>query len=172
MSKAEYSTENIGHYGLAFDFYSHFTSPIRRYPDVMVHRLLAKYLEGGNSASQEEYEDKCKHSSLQEKKAVEAERSSTKYKQVEFMLSRIGHEFNGIITGLTSWGIYVEIIENKCEGMVSLDSMKDDHYQFDDENYVLVGKRTGNEFNMGDKVNIKVIGANLIKKQLDFEIVQ
>lgn len=170
MAKAVYSTENIGHYGLSFDFYSHFTSPIRRYPDVMVHRLLQHYLDGGNSVEAEAYEKKCKHSSELEKKASEAERASIKFKQVEFMLSRVGENFMGMISGVTSWGIYVEIKDTKVEGMVSLDSMKDDHYHYDDELKCLIGKRSGQEYHFGDEVQVKVVGANLLKRQLDFEL--
>ena len=171
MAKAEYSTNNIGHYGLSFDFYSHFTSPIRRYPDVMVHRLLQHYLDGGDSAGADDYERKCSHSSDMEKKAAEAERASIKYKQVEFMASRIGETFKGIISGVTSWGIYVEVNETKCEGMVHKETMRDDHYVYDDEQKALFGKRTGQEYHFGDEVIIRVIGANMLKRQLDFELV-
>lgn len=171
MAKAEYSVNNIGHYGLSFPFYSHFTSPIRRYPDVMVHRLLQHYLDGGASVNEVDYQFKCKHSSDQEKKASEAERASIKYKQVEFLLSRIGENFRGMISGVTSWGIYVELEGNKCEGMVRLETMKDDHYLFDDERMCLIGKRTGKEFQFGDQVTIRVVGADLMKRQLNFELV-
>lgn len=171
MAKAEYSTNNIGHYGLSFDYYSHFTSPIRRYPDVMAHRLLQHYLDGGDSVGADDYERKCRHSSEQEKRAAEAERASIKYKQVEFMMSRIGETFRGMISGVTSWGIYVEVNETKCEGMVSRDSMRDDHYIYDEEQHAYIGKRTGNEYHFGDEVSVKVVGANLLKRQLDFEIV-
>lgn len=170
MAKAEYSTDNIGHFGLAFSHYSHFTSPIRRYPDVMVHRLLQHYLDGGKSASAAEYEAKCKHSSRKEKQAQDAEWASIKYKAVEFMTSRIGENFKGMISGLTGWGMYVELIETKCEGMVSLESMADDHYEFDEGRYVVQGKRTGMEYHMGDTVEIRVVSANLAKRTLDFEI--
>jgi ribonuclease R len=170
MAKAVYSTENIGHYGLSFDFYSHFTSPIRRYPDVMVHRLLQHYLDGGESVEADIYEKKCKHSSEQEKKASEAERASIKYKQVEFMLSRVGEQFDGVITGITSWGIYVEINETKCEGMVPLDSMKDDHYHFNEDLKCLVGQRSKKEYHFGNDVKVIVDGANLLKRQLDFSM--
>lgn len=170
MAKAVYSTENIGHYGLSFDFYSHFTSPIRRYPDVMVHRLLQHYLDGGETVDAEVYEKKCKHSSEQEKKASEAERASIKYKQVEFMLSRVGEQFEGVITGITSWGIYVEIKETKCEGMVSLESMNDDHYHYNEELKCLIGQRSKKEYHFGDDIEIVVDGANLLKRQLDFKL--
>ncbi|MFV0345760.1 MAG: ribonuclease R [Bacteroidales bacterium] len=170
MSKAEYSTRNIGHYGLSFDFYTHFTSPIRRYPDMMVHRLLAYYLDGGKSVNQAEYEELCKHSSSMEGLAANAERSSIKYKQVEFMEDKIGSIFKGVISGVTEWGIYVEL-ENMCEGMIPIRSLKDDFYIFDEENYCLVGKRTHNIFQLGEDLTIKVVRADLEKKQLDFELV-
>lgn len=171
MAKAAYSTRNIGHYGLAFEYYTHFTSPIRRYPDVMVHRLLARYLEGGNSVNALKYEDMCKHSSDMETRAASAERSSIKYKQVEFMQDKIGEEFAGVISGVTDWGIYVEL-ENKCEGMVSVSTLNDDFYIFDEKNYCLVGRHSHRKFQLGDKLKIKIVRANLEKKQLDFELVK
>jgi len=171
MAKAAYSTRNIGHYGLAFEYYTHFTSPIRRYPDVMVHRLLARYLEGGNSVNALKYEDMCKHSSDMETRAASAERSSIKYKQVEFMQDKIGEEFAGVISGVTDWGIYVEL-ENKCEGMVSVSTLNDDFYIFDEKNYCLVGRHSHRTFQLGDKLKIKIVRANLEKKQLDFELVK
>jgi len=171
MAKAIYSTENIGHYGLAFDYYTHFTSPIRRYPDVMVHRLLERYLNGGKSVNAKDYEIKCRHSSDMEKKAADAERSSVKYKQVEYLEERVGEEFDGVITGVTEWGIYVEIIENKCEGMVRLRSMDDDFYVFDEKNYTVHGKKYGKTYRLGDKVRILVKAANVEKRQIDFEMI-
>ncbi len=171
MAKAEYSMHNIGHYGLSFDYYTHFTSPIRRYPDVMVHRLLQHYLDGGAPANENDYQPKCRHSSEREKLAAEAERASTKYKQVEYMLSRIGENFTGMISGVTGWGIYVEIDGNKCEGMVRLETLRDDHYAFDEERMCLVGRRSGQEYHFGDKITIRVVGADLMKRQLNFEVV-
>lgn len=169
MSKAVYSTENIGHYGLAFDYYSHFTSPIRRYPDVMAHRLLQYYLDGGKSVSQEEYEDKCEHCSNMEYLAVNAERDSIKYMQVKYMLDHKDEEFLGVISGVTEWGIYVEIESNKCEGMCRIREIKDDYYTFDDKQYALVGETTGKLLQLGDEVYVKVKNADLVKKQLDFQ---
>lgn len=168
MAKAIYSTENIGHYGLAFDFYTHFTSPIRRYPDMMVHRLLEKYMTGGKSVNQQEYETLCQHSSDMEQLASNAERASIKYKQVEFMSAQLGKEFEGVISGVTEWGIYVELIENKCEGMVPIRDLDDDYYTFDDKNYCLVGRRYHKRYQLGDEITVKVARANLDKKQLDF----
>ncbi len=168
MSKAKYSTENIGHYGLAFDYYSHFTSPIRRYPDVMVHRLLQHYLEGGKSASAEEFEEKCEHSSNMEYLATQAERDSIKYMQVKYMQDHKDQEFLGVVSGVTEWGIYVEIIENKCEGMCRIREIKDDYYTFDDKQYALVGEVSKNIIQLGDEVYVKVKNADLVKKQLDF----
>jgi len=171
MAKAVYSTRNIGHYGLSFPFYTHFTSPIRRYPDVMVHRLLERYLEGGKTANAQKYEDMCKHSSLMENKAASAERSSIKYKQVEFMQDKIGEEFSGVISGVTDWGIYVEL-ENKCEGMVSVNTLDDDFYIFDEKNYCLVGRHSHKTYQLGDDVKVEISRANLEKKQLDFRLIQ
>lgn len=171
MAKAVYSSNNIGHYGLAFPYYSHFTSPIRRYPDVMVHRLLQHYLDGGASANQKEIEDQCKHSSKMEILATEAERTSIKYKQVEFLQDKIGEEFDGVISGVSEWGLYVQIIDNMCEGMVRLNDIEGDYYTFDAPNYCARGKRSGQEYRMGDEVRIKVRRADLVKKQLDFELV-
>ncbi|WP_320814224.1 ribonuclease R [Flavobacterium sp.] len=168
MSKAIYSTENIGHYGLAFDYYSHFTSPIRRYPDVMVHRLLQYYLDGGKSADEEVYEVKCNHSSNMEGLATHAERDSIKYMQVKYMQDHKDEEFLGVISGVTEWGIYVEIIENKCEGMCRIREIRDDYYTFDDKQYALVGEVSKNILQLGDEVYVKVKNADLVKKQLDF----
>lgn len=168
MSKAAYSTENIGHYGLAFDYYSHFTSPIRRYPDVMAHRLLQYYIDGGKSVSEEDYEEKCQHSSQMEALAAQAERDSVKYMQVKYMQDHKDQEFLGVISGVTEWGIYVEIIENKCEGMVRIREIRDDYYTFDDKQYALVGEVSKNIIQLGDEVYVKVKNADLVKKQLDF----
>ena len=168
MSKAAYSTENIGHYGLAFDYYSHFTSPIRRYPDVMAHRLLQYYLDGGKSVDADLYEEKCQHSSNMESLAANAERDSVKYMQVKYMQDHKDQEFLGVISGVTEWGIYVEIIENKCEGMVRIREIRDDYYTFDDKQYALVGEVSKNIIQLGDEVYVKVKNADLVKKQLDF----
>jgi ribonuclease R len=172
MSKAAYSTHNIGHYGLAFDYYSHFTSPIRRYPDVMAHRLLQFYLDGGKSVSEELYEEKCMHSSDREGLAAKAERDSIKYMQVKYMQDHKDQEFLGVVSGVTEWGIYVEIIENKCEGMVRIREIKDDYYTFDDKQYALVGEVSKNLIQLGDEVYVKVKNADLVKKQLDFHFVR
>ncbi|RYJ43937.1 ribonuclease R [Flavobacterium beibuense] len=169
MSKAKYSTENIGHYGLAFDYYSHFTSPIRRYPDVMAHRLLQHYLDGGKSVDEEAYEEKCNHSSNMENLAANAERDSIKYMQVKYMLDHKDEEFLGVISGVTEWGIYVEIVSNKCEGMCRIREIKDDYYTFDEKQYALVGEVTHNLLQLGDEVYVKVKNADLVKKQLDFQ---
>lgn len=172
MSKAVYSTENIGHYGLAFDYYSHFTSPIRRYPDVMVHRLLQYYLDGGKSVSAEVYEEKCAHSSDMENLAAQAERDSIKYMQVKYMQDHKDQEFLGVISGVTEWGIYVEIIENKCEGMVRIREIKEDYYVFDEKQYALVGEVSKSILQLGDEVYVKVKNADLVKKQLDFHFIR
>ena len=171
MSKAEYSTQNLGHYGLAFDYYSHFTSPIRRYPDVMVHRLLQHYLDKGKSVDQEVYEDKCKHSSNMEYLATRAERDSIKYMQIKFMQDHKDEEFVGVISGVTDWGIYVEIISNKCEGMVRIRDIKDDYYKFDESQYALVGEASKKIYQLGDEVVVKVKNTDLVKKHLDFHLI-
>lgn len=169
MAKAEYSTRNIGHYGLAFEYYSHFTSPIRRYPDMMVHRLLERYLEGGRSANEEKYEELCKHSSDMEARAANAERSSIKYKQVEFMQDHLGKIYPGVISGVTDWGVYVEL-ENKIEGMIPIAELDDDFYVFDERNYALVGRHSHKTYQLGEKINVKVWRTNLERKQLDFRL--
>ena len=171
MQKACYTTENIGHYGLAFKFYTHFTSPIRRYPDLMVHRLLTRYMSGGRSVSQPKYEEYCEHCSGQEQLAEQAERASIKYKQVEYMADRMGQVFDAVISGVTEWGIYAEIIENKCEGMIGIRSLGGDYFEFDDKNYCLIGQRTRKRYRLGDHVQIKVVRCNLEKKQMDYELV-
>jgi len=171
MSKAEYSTDNIGHYGLAFQHYTHFTSPIRRYPDLIVHRLLEHYFEGGSSVSKEVYEDKCVHCSLMERSAIQAERDSVKYKQAEFLLDKIGQEFEGLISGVSKWGIYVEIVGNKCEGMVRLQDLQDDFYYLDEDNYQVIGSRYGQQYKLGDQVSIRVKKIDLARKQMDFEMI-
>lgn len=168
MSKAIYSTKNVGHYGLAFDYYTHFTSPIRRYPDMMVHRLLEHYLAEGKSVNQGELEEECKHCSQMEQVAANAERDSIKYKQVEFMADKIGRVYDGVISGITEWGLYVEINENKCEGMIPIRELDDDFYELDEKNYRLVGRRTKREYRLGQPVSIQVARANLDRKQLDF----
>ena len=172
MSKAKYSTDNIGHYGLAFEYYSHFTSPIRRYPDVMVHRLLQFYLDGGKSVDEDEYETKCLHSSTMEGLATNAERDSIKYMQVKYMQNHQDQEFLGVISGVTEWGIYVEIIENKCEGMVRTRDIKEDYYTFDEKQYALVGANSDRLLQLGDEIYVKVKNADLVKKQLDFNFIR
>ena len=171
MSKAEYTTQNIGHYGLAFQYYSHFTSPIRRYPDVMAHRLLQHYLDGGKSANEDIYEEKCKHSSNMEYLATKAERDSIKYMQIRFMQDHQDEEFLGVISGVTDWGIYVEIISNKCEGMVSVRDMKDDTYDFDQDHYAMIGRHNHKMYQLGEEVIVKVKNTDLVKKHLDFYLV-
>ena len=172
MQKARYSTHNIGHYGLAFEYYTHFTSPIRRFPDMMVHRLLTKYAEGGRSVLESKYEDLCEHSSNMEQIAANAERASIKYKQVEFMSERLGQIFDGVISGVTEWGLYVELNENKCEGMIPMRDLDDDYYEFDEKNYCLRGRRKNRMYSLGDAITVKVARANLEKKQLDFALVE
>ncbi len=171
MSKAYYSTDNIGHYGLAFPFYTHFTSPIRRYPDLMVHRLLEHYLEGGASANKDEYEEYCKHCSIMEKKAADAERTSVKYKQAEFLADKLGQVFPALISGVSKWGIYAEIEGNKCEGMIPIGSLKDDYYMLDEDNYQVIGRRHGRTYKLGYPVQIRVKRVDMLKKQIDFELV-
>jgi len=172
MSKAVYTTQNIGHYGLAFDYYSHFTSPIRRYPDVMTHRLLQHYLEGGNTPKADLYEERCKHSSKREELASKAERSSIKYMQVKYMQDHKDEVFGGVITGVTEWGIYVEISSNKCEGMVRIRDIKNDYYVFDEKQYAIVGQSTKHIYQLGDDVVVRVKNADLERKHLDFTLIE
>jgi len=171
MAKAIYSTENIGHYGLAFEYYTHFTSPIRRFPDMMVHRLLDRYAAEQRSANASETEDQCQHCSEMEQLAANAERASIKYKQVEYMKDHLGKVFDGVISGVTEWGIYVELTENKCEGMIPIRELGNDYYSLDEKNYCIVGQRSGKKYSLGDPLTVRVVKANLDKKQLDFEIV-
>jgi len=172
MAKAVYSTHNIGHYGLSFKHYTHFTSPIRRYPDMMVHRLLTAYLDGEKSKDENTYEKLCESSSKRERMAIEAERASIKYKQVEFMQDKLGVPFEGLISGVTEWGIYVELIDNHCEGMVHIRELEDDFYEYDEENYCIRGRHSGKEFVLGDPVTVEVVKADLVKKQLDYIMVE
>jgi ribonuclease R len=184
MAKAVYTTKNIGHYGLGFPYYTHFTSPIRRYPDILVHRLLQHYLDQENKTTKESgrkktsikidaegLEEKCKHSSEMERLAADAERASIKYKQVQYLQDKIGEQFEGVISGLTEWGLFVEIIDNHCEGMIRMKEMTDDSYYFDEENYCIVGRRSKKKYTLGDKVLIQVKRADLVKKQLDFILI-
>lgn len=171
MAKAVYTTKNIGHYGLAFDYYTHFTSPIRRYPDMMVHRLLDKYTHGGRTVNPEKLEEECQHSSEMEQLAANAERASIKYKQVEYLGERMGEVYTGVISGVTEWGLYVELDENKCEGLVPIRDLADDYYEFDEKNFCLIGRRKKGRYRLGDKITVQVARADLPKKQLDFALV-
>ena len=172
MAKAVYTTDNIGHYGLAFDHYTHFTSPIRRFPDMMVHRLLTHYLEGGKSVSQPAIEKQCEHCGAMEQLAANAERASIKFKQCEYMKERLGDEFNGIISGVTEWGLYVEEIETKCEGLIPVRELDDDYYEFDEKNYCLRGRSNGRKYRLGDPIRFTVANVNLYRKQMDYNVVQ
>ena len=172
MTKARYSTHNIGHYGLMFRYYTHFTSPIRRYPDQMVHRLLTRYLEGGRSVNQMRCEDQCDHSSEMEQIAANAERASIKYKQVEYMADKLGQEFSGKVSGANDFGIYVELDESKCEGSVPLRSLLDDYYSYDEKTLSVVGRRSHHRLSIGDPVKIRVVSANLERRQLEFGMVE
>ena len=171
MAKAVYTTENIGHFGLHFDFYTHFTSPIRRYPDVLVHRLLTHYASGATHADVESLEDQCEHSSDQERKAADAERDSTKYYQVLYIQDRVGQSFDGVVTGITEWGIFVEMLENKCEGMIRIKDLDDDYYSFDEKSYSLKGHNSGNEIHLGDKLKVRITKADVVRKQIDMQLV-
>lgn len=171
MAKAIYTTTNIGHYGLGFDYYTHFTSPIRRYPDMMVHRLLERYLKGSRSVNIDKLEEECKHSSDMEQLAAGAERASIKYKQVEYMSDHIGEVFDGVISGVTEWGLYIELEENKCEGLVPVRDLADDYYDFDERNYCLVGRKYNTRYRLGDKITVQVARADIQKRQLDFVVV-
>ena len=171
MSKAKYTTENIGHYGLGFHYYTHFTSPIRRWPDVMVHRLLQHYLDGEKIKNKEAIEAQCKHSSEMEKSSTDAERSSIKYMQVKYLAGKEGQEFNALISGVTEFGMFVELEDSLCEGLVSIRDIKDDHYVLNKESYSLIGRKTGNKFQLGDPLRVRVRNVDLVKKQLDFELV-
>lgn len=171
MAKAVYTTTNIGHYGLGFDYYTHFTSPIRRYPDMMVHRLLERYMNGGRSVNLQKLEDECEHSSAMEQLAANAERASIKYKQVEYMADHLGEVYTGVISGVTEWGLYVEIDENKCEGLVPVRDLADDYYDYDEKNFTLVGRRHNNRYRLGDPVRVQVARCDLNRKQLDFVLV-
>jgi ribonuclease R len=172
MAKARYTTDAKHHYGLGFDHYSHFTSPIRRYPDVMAHRLLQHYLDGGKSANKEEYEERCKHSSAMEKRAADAERASIKYKQVEYMGQFVKKVMSGYISGVTDWGIYVEMDETKCEGLVRYSEMKDDHYIFDEKNFQVVGQKTKKIYRLGDRVQVRVMKTDLEKRTIDLSLMK
>ncbi len=172
MAKAKYTTESKGHFGLAFSHYTHFTSPIRRYPDMMVHRLLQQYLDGGKNAEQEDYEKQCMHASEREKRAADAERASIKYKQVEFMQLVEDKDFEGIVSGVTEWGIFVEIIQTKCEGMVRMADMNDDYYEFDEKNYRVIGKRNKKMIALGDKVNVRVVNTDIDRRTIDLEFIK
>lgn len=172
MAKAVYTTQNIGHYGLGFEYYTHFTSPIRRYPDMMVHRLLDRYLNGGRSVNVAKLEDLCKHSSAMEQLAANAERASIKYKQVEYLNDHLGEVFTGVISGVTEWGLFVELDENKCEGLVPVRDLADDYYDLDERNYCLVGRRGNSRYRLGDNVTVQIARANLERKQLDFALVE
>ncbi len=171
MAKAVYTPDNVGHYGLAMDYYTHFTSPIRRYPDMMVHRLLAKYADGGRSADKLKLVEECKHSSDMEQLAANAERASIRYKQVEFMKDRLGEIYEGVISGVTEWGFYVELDENMCEGLVPVRDLNDDYYEFDEKNFCLIGRNTHTRYTLGDRVKVQVARADLDRKQLDFALI-
>ena len=170
MSKAKYTIENIGHYGLGFDYYSHFTSPIRRWPDVMVHRLLQRYLDGEKIEEKEAIEEQCKHSSAMEKLSTDAERASIKYMQVKYLVGKEGQEFMGVVSGVTEFGMFIELEESLCEGLVAMRDLNDDHYELNKESFSLVGRRNGRKFQLGDQVRIRVRNVDLVKKQIDFEL--